>query len=40
MGNDRPLNRAYRIDMKAAGLAAQAGGHGHQNVLRAHLDII
>jgi hypothetical protein len=25
--------------MKAAGLASQAGGNGHQDVLRTHLDI-
>ena len=30
------LDRAHRVDMEAAGLAAQAGGNGHQDVLRAH----
>jgi hypothetical protein len=30
------LHRAHRIDMEAAGLATQAGGNGHQDVLRAH----
>ena len=37
VGDQRPLNRPHRIDMKAAGLAAEAGGHRHQDVLRAHL---
>ncbi len=26
----------HRVDMEAAGLAAEAGGNGHQDVLRAH----
>jgi hypothetical protein len=36
VGNDSAFDRPYRVDMKAAGLAAQAGGHGHQDILRAH----
>src|SRR5438046_3647648 len=32
----RPLDRPHRVDMEAAWLAAQAGGNGHQDVLRAH----
>ena len=31
-----PLDRAHRVDMEAARLAAEAGGSGHQDVLRAH----
>ena len=34
--DDRALDGADRIDMKAAGLAAQAGGDGQQDVLRTH----
>src|SRR6478672_13384273 len=30
------LHRAHRVDMEAARLASQAGGNGHQDVLRAH----
>ena len=37
MRDHRALDRPHRIDMKAAGLAAQAGGDRHQDVLRAHL---
>ena len=37
MGDHGALDRPHRIDMKAAGLAAQAGGDGHQDVLRTHL---
>ena len=40
MGDHRALDRPDRIDMKPAGLAAQAGGNGHQDVLRAHLGYI
>src|SRR6201992_2124283 len=40
VGDDRALDRSYRIDMEAAGLAAQAGGDGHQDVLRAHASYI
>jgi len=36
VGNDSAFDPPYRVDMKAAGLAAQAGGHGHQDILRAH----
>jgi hypothetical protein len=36
VGNDRALDRPHRIDMKAAGLATQAGSDGHQDVLRTH----
>ena len=39
VGDHRALDRPHRIDMKAAGLASQAGGNGHQDVLRTHLDI-
>ena len=39
VGDHGALDRPHRIDMKAAGLAAQAGGHGHQDVLRAHRGI-
>src|SRR4029079_16955589 len=31
-----PLDRAHRVDMEAAGLAAKTGGNRHQDVLRAH----
>src|ERR1700743_2311793 len=40
VGDDRALDRPYRIDMEAAGLAAESGGDGHQNVLRAHAPYI
>ena len=40
VGDDRALDRAHRIDMKPAGLAAQAGGHRHQDVLRTHVGYI
>jgi hypothetical protein len=33
-------DRPHRIDMKAAGLAAQASGNRHQDVLWAHPDNI
>jgi len=36
MGNHGPLDRADRVDMEAAGLAAEAGGSGDQDVLRTH----
>ena len=36
VGNDGALDRADRVDMEAARLAAQAGGNGHQDVLRPH----
>src|SRR3954467_6574641 len=36
VGDHRPLDRSHRVDMKTAGLAAQAGGDGHQDILRAH----
>jgi hypothetical protein len=35
-----PLDRPYRIDVEAAGLATQAGSGGHQDVLRTHLGYI
>jgi len=40
VGDQRLVDRARRIDMKAAGLAAQTGGNGYQDVLRAHLGYI
>jgi hypothetical protein len=40
VGDYGAFNRPYRVDMKAAGLAAQARGHGHQDILRAHRDNI
>ena len=40
VGDHGALDRAHRIDMEAAGLAAQAGGDGHQDVLRAHVGYI
>ena len=40
MGDHGPLDRPHRVDMEAAGLAAQAGGNGHQDVLRTHLGYI
>jgi predicted TPR repeat methyltransferase len=36
VGDHGALHGAYRIDMEAAGLASQAGGDGHQDVLRTH----
>ena len=39
VGDHGPLDRPHRIDVEAAGLAAQAGGDRHQDVLRAHLGI-
>ncbi len=36
VGDHGALDRPHRIDMKAAGLAAQSGGNGHQDVLRTH----
>jgi hypothetical protein len=36
VGNDRAFDRADRVDMEAARLAAEAGGNGHQDVVRAH----
>ena len=40
VGDHGALDRPHRIDMEAAGLAAQAGGNGHQDVLRTHLGYI
>ena len=40
VGDHGALDRPDRVDMEAAGLAAQAGGDGHQDVLRAHLGYI
>src|ERR1700736_852520 len=40
VGDHGALDRPYRIDMEATGLATQAGGNGHQDVLRAHLGYI
>ena len=40
MGDHGALDRPHRIDMKAAGLAAQSGGDRHQDVLRTHLRYI
>ncbi len=40
VGNDGALDRPHRIDMEAAGFAAQAGGDGHQDVLRTHFGYI
>src|SRR6266478_8225159 len=40
VGDHGPLDRAHRVDMKAARLAAQPGGHGRQDVLRAHISHI
>ena len=34
------LLMAHRVDMKATGLAAQAGGNRHQDILRTHLRYI
>ena len=36
MGDDGALDRPHRIDVEAAGFAAQAGSHRHQDVLRTH----
>jgi hypothetical protein len=36
VGDHGALDRPHRIDMEAAGLAAQPGGNGHQDVLRTH----
>ena len=36
VGNHGPLDRADRVDMEAARLAAQASGSGDQDVLRTH----
>ena len=38
--NHGALDGPYGIDMKAAGLAAQAGGHRHQDVLWTHVGYI
>src|ERR1700724_66044 len=40
MGNHGALDGPHRIDVEAAGLAAQTGGNGYQDVLRAHLGYI
>src|SRR5215212_1846286 len=40
MGDHGALDRPYRINMEAAGLAAQPGGHRYQDVLRTHLGYI
>jgi len=40
VGDHGALHGADRIDMKAAGLAAKAGGDGHQDVLRTHVGYI
>ncbi len=40
MGDHGPLDRPHRVDMETAGLAAKAGGDGHQDVLRAHFGYI
>jgi hypothetical protein len=40
MGDHGALDGPDRIDMEAAGLAAKAGGNGHQDVLRTHLGYI
>ena len=40
MSDQRPLHRPHRVDIKAAGLAAQAGGDRHQDVLRTHVRYI
>src|SRR4051794_35811716 len=40
VGDNGALDRANRIDMKAAGLAAKAGGNWQQDVLRAHASYI
>ena len=36
VGDQRPLDRPGRIDMKAAELAAHAGGRRQQDVFRTH----
>jgi hypothetical protein len=40
VGDHGPLDRSDRVDMKAAGLAAEASGNGHQDVLRTHFGYI
>jgi hypothetical protein len=40
VGDHGALDGAHGIDVEAAGLAAQAGGNGHQDVLWAHLGYI
>ena len=40
VGDDGPLDRPHRVDVEAARLAGQAGGDGHQDVLRTHLGYI
>ena len=39
VGDHGALDRPHRIDMEAAGLAAQAGGSWQQDVLRTHVVI-
>jgi hypothetical protein len=36
VGDHGAFDRPNRVDVEAAWLAAQAGGDGHQDVLRAH----
>jgi hypothetical protein len=40
VGDHGPLDRAHRVDVKAARLAAEPGGDGHQDVLRSHFGYI
>jgi hypothetical protein len=40
VGNDCALDRADRVDVEAARLAAEAGGSGDQDVLRTHAGYI
>ena len=40
VGDHGTLDRPHRVDMEAAGLAAQAGSSWQQDVLRAHLGYI
>src|ERR1700751_4216555 len=40
VGDNGALDRANRIDMKAAGLAAKAGGNWQQDVVRTHAGYI
>jgi hypothetical protein len=40
MGDDRAFDGPHRIDVEAAGLAAQTGCHRHQDVVRAHAQYI
>jgi hypothetical protein len=40
VGNHGALDGPHRIDVETAGLAAQTGGNGYQDVLRAHLGYI